>query len=179
MAEARMALYRLHILKQPANPKTAAGLLPIWKNVRDPILAMLSGHTIPVYNYPEFFNITIDADYWRNKDPVFLEDVLIWYNDGSRTNSGTGSGIYALRPNRNYCFPLGKFATVFQTEIYTFLQCAYENIRRAYKNKRILIFSDSQATLKALNGPKVTSRLVAECLDALFALASLSEVTLI
>jgi hypothetical protein len=33
MAEARMALYRLHIIMQPANPKTAAGLLSIWKNV--------------------------------------------------------------------------------------------------------------------------------------------------
>jgi len=32
-AEARMALYRLHILKQPADPKVDAGLLSIWKNV--------------------------------------------------------------------------------------------------------------------------------------------------
>jgi len=32
-AEARMALYRLHILKQPADPKAEAGLLSIWKNV--------------------------------------------------------------------------------------------------------------------------------------------------
>jgi len=62
--------------------------------------------------------------------------------------------------------------------IYAILQCAYENIRRAYKNKRILIFSDSQAALKALGGPKVTSGLVAECLDALSALASLNRVTL-
>jgi ribonuclease HI len=179
MAEARMALYRLHILKQPANPKTAGGLLSIWKDVRDPILDMWSDHTNPIYNYHKFFNIIIDADYWRNKDPVFPEDVLMWYTDGSRTDSGTGSGIYGLRPNRRYCFPLGKFATVFQTEIYAILQCAYENIRRAYKNKRILIFSDSQVALKALSGLKVTSRLVAECLDALFAMASLNEVTLI
>jgi len=140
---------------------------------------MQSDHTIPVYNYPKFLNIIIDADYWRKRDPVFPKDVLIWYTDGSRTDSGTGSGIYDVRPNRSYCFPLGKFATVFQTEIYAILQCAYENIRRAYKNKRILIFSDSQAALKALSGPKVTSRLVAECLDALFALASLNEVTLV
>jgi hypothetical protein len=62
---------------------------------------------------------------------------------------------------------LGKFATVFQSEIHAILQRAYENIRRAYKNKQILIFSDSQAALKALSGPKVTSRLVAGCLDAL------------
>jgi len=32
MAEARMALYRLHILKQPADPKTESGLLSILKN---------------------------------------------------------------------------------------------------------------------------------------------------
>jgi hypothetical protein len=73
---------------------------------------------------------------------------------------------------------LGNFATVFQTEIYAILQCACENIRRAYKNKRILILSDSQAALKALSGPKGTSELVAECLNALFALAGLNEVTL-
>jgi len=73
---------------------------------------------------------------------------------------------------------LGKFATVFQSEIYAILQCACENIRRAYKNKWILIFSDSQAALKALSVLKATSGLVAECLDALSALAGLNKVTL-
>jgi ribonuclease HI len=82
-----------------------------------------------------------------------------------------------LRPNRSFSFPLGKLATVFRTEIYAILQCACENIRRAYKNKRILILSDSQAALKALSSPKVTSGLVAECLDAPSALTSLNEVT--
>ena len=33
MAEARMALHTLHTLTQPADPKTGAGLLSIWKNV--------------------------------------------------------------------------------------------------------------------------------------------------
>jgi ribonuclease HI len=65
-----------------------------------------------------------------------------------------------------------------RTEIYAILQCACENIRRAYGHKWILIFSDSQATLKALSSPKVTSGLVAECLDALSALASRNEVIL-
>jgi len=109
---------------------------------------------------------------------VFPEDALTWFTDGSRANSGTGSGIFGLRPNRSFSYPLHKFAMLFQTEIYAILQCACENIR-AYKNKRILIFSDSQVALKALSSPKVTSGLVAECLDALFVLASLNEVTLI
>jgi ribonuclease HI len=125
------------------------------------------------------FNVIIDMDYWRNKDPVLPKDMLIWYTDGSRTDLGTGSGICGLKPNKSYNFSMGKFASFFQTEIYAILICAYKNIRRAYKNKRILIFSDSQAALKALSGPKVTSRLVEECLEALPALATFNEVTLL
>jgi hypothetical protein len=67
MAGARMALYRLHILKQPAVPKSIAGLLSIWKNVSDPILDMRSDYTIPVYHYSKIFEVTTDWDYWRNK----------------------------------------------------------------------------------------------------------------
>jgi hypothetical protein len=48
MAEASMALYRMHISKQPVDLKTETGLLSIWKNVSDPILDMRSDHTIPV-----------------------------------------------------------------------------------------------------------------------------------
>jgi ribonuclease HI len=103
------------------------------------------------------------------------EHILIWYTDGSRR----GSGIRGLRPNSSLSFSLGKFATVFQTEIYAVFQCACENIRRAYRNKRILIISDCEAALKALSGPKVMSRLVAECLDALCQLAGLNEFTLL
>jgi hypothetical protein len=49
----------------------------------------------------------------------------------------------------------------------------------SYRNKKILIISDSQAAFKALIGPRVTSRLVAECLDALSKLAGLNEFTLV
>jgi hypothetical protein len=63
MVEARMALYRLHMLEQPAVLKTETGLLSIWKNVSDPILDMRSDHTIPVYNYSKIFNVIIDKDY--------------------------------------------------------------------------------------------------------------------
>jgi hypothetical protein len=76
---------------------------------------------------------------------------------------------------KSYSFPLGKFASVFQTEIYVILLCAHKNITRAYKNKRILIFSDSQVALKTLSGPKVISRLVEECQEALSTLAALNE----
>jgi hypothetical protein len=138
------------MFKQPAVLKTETGLLSIWKNVSDPILDMWSDHTIPVYNYSKIFNVIIDKDYWRNIDPVLPKEALIWFTDGSRTDLGTGSGVYGLKPNKSYNFSLAKFASVFLTEIYAILLCAYENIRRAYKNKRILILSDSQVALRHL-----------------------------
>jgi hypothetical protein len=178
MAEARMALYRLHILQQPTVPKTVSGLLTIWKYVGDPLLDMWSDYTIPVC-HSKIFSVIIDQDYRKNKDLVLPEDAPIWFSDGSRADSGRGSGIYSIRPNRSFSFPLGKFATAFQTKIYAILQCACENIGRVYKHKWILNFSDSQAALKVLSSPKLTSGLVAECLDALSAIASLNEVTLV
>jgi len=59
LAEARMVLYRLHILKQPADTKAEAGLLSIWRNVSDPILDMRADHTILVYYYSKIFNVII------------------------------------------------------------------------------------------------------------------------
>jgi hypothetical protein len=65
-------------------------------------------------------------DYWRNKDPVLPMDALIWFTDGSRTDLGTGSDVCGLKPNKSCSFSLGKFASVFQTEIYAMLLCAYK-----------------------------------------------------
>jgi hypothetical protein len=140
MSHARIALDRLHILTQPTVQKTVSGLLTIQKNVGDALLDMRLDYTISVYRYSKIFSVIIDQDCWKNKDPVFPEDALIWFTDGSRADCGTGSGTYGIRPNRNFSFPLGKFATVFQTTIYAILQCACENIRRAYKHKWILSF---------------------------------------
>jgi hypothetical protein len=128
MAEVKMTLYRLHIPTQPADSKPETGLLSIWKSVGDPILDMRSDYTFPFYHYSKIFKVITDRDYWRTKDPVFPEDALIWFTDGSRADSGMGSGIYSLRPNNSLSFPLVKFATVFQTEIHAILQCACENI---------------------------------------------------
>jgi hypothetical protein len=178
MAEARMALYRLQITKQPSASEAETGLLSIWKNVSDPIIEMRADHIIPVFNHSRTFKVIIDRDYWRNVDPVVPEDTLVWFTDGSRMPLLTGSGIFGVRPHRSLGFSLGKFATVFQTEIYAILHYAYENIRRAYRNKWILIFSESQTALRALDGPKMMSDLVAECLNALSGLAGMNEVIL-
>jgi hypothetical protein len=63
MTEARMALYRLHILKQTATNEIVAGLLSIRKSVSDPILEIRSDYTIPVCYHSRSFNIIIYLDY--------------------------------------------------------------------------------------------------------------------
>jgi hypothetical protein len=117
MVEERLALYRLHTPKQPTDFKSEVGMLSIRKNVGDPILDMHSDHIIPVYYYSKTFKVITDQDYWRIKDPKLPDHALIWYTDGSRADSETGSGIGGLRPNSSLSFSLGKFTTVFQTEI--------------------------------------------------------------
>jgi hypothetical protein len=71
------------------------------------------------YHHTKNFMFIIDQ-YWKNKDPVLPDDALLWITDGSRTDSGTGSGIYGRRPEKISSFPLGKYATVFQTEVLPF-----------------------------------------------------------
>jgi hypothetical protein len=157
MAETRMVLYRMHTLKQTTVSETEAGLISIRKNISDYVFNMRSDNTIPVYDHSRIFKVNVGWDYCSKKDPVFPKDTLVCFTDGCKADSGTGSGIYDLRPKGSLRYPLGKFTTVFRTELYDILQCACENIRRAYKTKPILIFSKSQAARKALNSPKVTS----------------------
>jgi hypothetical protein len=112
MAEARMTLYRLHKFMQPAD-STSAVMLSIWRNVRDQVLDMQSDHIIPVYNFSKIYKVIIDVDYWRNNDLKLPEDIIVRFTDGFRTDSGTGAGVYGIRPNRSFKFSLGKFASVF------------------------------------------------------------------
>jgi hypothetical protein len=78
----------------------------------DPIFEMRGDHIISVFNHSRTFKVITDRDYWRNADSVVPKDSLVWFTDGSRMPSGTGSGIFGIRPNRNLGFSLGKFASL-------------------------------------------------------------------
>jgi hypothetical protein len=43
---------------------------------------------------------------------------LVWYTHGSKTNNGTGAGVYKWGLRRGHSFSLGFHTTVFQAEIY-------------------------------------------------------------
>jgi ribonuclease HI len=103
----------------------------------------------------------------------------VWYKDGSRTKEGTGAGIHGVRPEIDIKVSLGRRATVFQAEVYAIICCLLENIKRSFCNKRIFIFSDSQAALKALNSCLIKSKIAWNCFQLLLELAEQNKVKLI
>jgi ribonuclease HI len=78
---------------------------------------------------------------------------------------GTGVGAYGQSARRRLSFSLGRYATVFQAEIYAILACVYKIQLQNRPEKYMSICSDSQAALKALQA--VTSPLVQQCQKAL------------
>ena len=67
---------------------------------------------------------------------------------------------------RRLSFSLGRYATVFQAEIYAILACAHEIQLHGRPEKCVGICSDSQVALKALQAARI-SPLVQQCQKAL------------
>jgi hypothetical protein len=80
--------------------------------------------------------------------------------NGSKTNKGTGAGVYCHRSRWKLRFSLGQYATVFQAEVYAIKACTIENLDRNYKNRNIYILSESQAAIKPTGKHQITSKLV-------------------
>ena len=88
---------------------------------------------------------------------------LIWFTDGSKMREETGAGVYGHSVGRRLSFPLGRYATIFQEEIYAILACAYEIQSQNRPEKYMSICSYSLAALKALKAIRTTSPLVYQC----------------
>ena len=71
-------------------------------------------------------------------------------------------GVYGQSVGRRLRFSLGKYATVFQAELYDILACVREIQFQGRPEKHVSICSDSQADLKALQAVR-TSPLVQQC----------------
>jgi hypothetical protein len=51
---------------------------------------------------------------------------LVWFTDGSKMKGWTGAGVYGQSLRGRLIFSIGKYAPVFQVEIYAILACAHE-----------------------------------------------------
>jgi hypothetical protein len=112
---------------------------------KEPILQMGFDKMIPRHDYEKPFTIRFpDRSEWKTGFQPNRMGGLIWYTDGSKTNKGTGAGVYCHGSRRKLSFSLGRYTTVFQAEVYDIKACAVENLDRNYKNGNIYALSDTK-----------------------------------
>ena len=75
---------------------------------------------------PKYTVTTLTRERWNGGTATPAVKGLVWFADGSRMKEGTGAGVYVQSEGRRLSISLERYATVFQTEIYAILACAYE-----------------------------------------------------
>jgi hypothetical protein len=82
----------------------------------------------PAYNFEPQYRVTmLTREYWAKGTgaPPTVKG-LVWFTDGSKMRDGDRARVYGQSVGRRPSFPLGRYATIFQEEIYAILACAYE-----------------------------------------------------
>ena len=106
---------------------------------------------------------------------------IISYTDGSVLNNKTGCGVHTVLEDRviyNGNFYLGNTTTVFQAEVTAIAKSAQKLLDQGWENQTITFYSDSQASLAALDKLSVKSDTVEKCLNVLNALGKKNKVHL-
>ncbi|XP_028174320.1 uncharacterized protein LOC114362934 [Ostrinia furnacalis] len=144
-----------------------------------PTLCMTSDIMVPSCSFQKNYKVEIPhREDWLNKQVTCEKGSLIWFTDGSKMGPNVGFGVYGEQPKLRLSQSLGKFASIFQAEVYAIIECAEANLRKNYANHIIYINSDSQAALLALNSNLITSKLVENCMSRLNTLGERNRVTL-
>lgn len=123
---------------------------------RVPLLGALADRIPVKYNFTKHYRIDLDSSQKRKPD-------ISIFTDGSKNSQGSGSGIYSEELGLRESIALGKFATVFQAELFAVIQGANIAIDKDVYGKTIQIVVDSKAVLQTLRRHKVNSGLVWEC----------------
>jgi ribonuclease HI len=137
-------------------------------------LEMPSDQSLPTVNKPQFYQVN-ENQATQNPCPRLIH----CYTDGSRGDAGSGAGVFIYYPDlttESIEIPLGKYATVFQSEIIGIYTAAKKLL--PHINNEIIIHSDSQASLKALKKSTITSKTVEICSKTLNLLGENNTVSL-
>ena len=167
--------YRLRLLGQ-ARPGTRHMKLPL---LEDPLLGMRADTVPPRYWFETCWEtLTPSREEWLLQGEELPGTEEVWYTDGSRSEERSGAGYYCRRDGKGAFLCLGRYATVFQTEIMAILRCAQRIEELSHTSKQITICTDSRAALGALSRPATTSELVWECKKALARLFTCNTIRL-
>ncbi|KAJ6647628.1 hypothetical protein Bhyg_02851 [Pseudolycoriella hygida] len=71
-----------------------------------------------VYKFDRRFRIIIPSrDEWNSGSVEIPTDAITFFTDGYRCNNSLGAGVHSPHINQGLSIPLGKYATVFQSEV--------------------------------------------------------------
>ncbi|XP_017885272.1 uncharacterized protein LOC108628089 [Ceratina calcarata] len=113
-----------------------------------------------------------ERDEWKNGKLERFTGWNAWFTDGSKDEeSATGCAWVSELSGESGSEYLGKFATVYQAEVVTVLRCAEELMSRGVRGNNIVIFTDSESTVKTMERSSFKSAIALECCDILNELA--------
>jgi ribonuclease HI len=101
------------------------------------------------------------------------------YTDGSKLEDGrAGSGVILEGniPRETLEVHLGRDATVFQAEVTAITMMAEALLHKGVQGKQVTVFTDSQATIKALGKRWISERTTQECVARLNELSEANDV---
>jgi len=152
-----------------------------WCNgiLRDlPVLAFPGDLSGPRLNLQVRFKTSTEASGLTEEDST-----ITCFTDGSKLESGrTGAGVHFPDGNADdLVLHLGFHSSVFQAEILAITlaaECLTSIISREPDAEGVIIYSDSQAAIKAVTSLRTRSHTVNQCVNALNSLGHLTDVTL-
>ncbi|RZK37795.1 MAG: hypothetical protein EOO61_08560, partial [Hymenobacter sp.] len=125
--------------------------------------------TKPVYTFDRSFEV-LKAETRNDFFSHHEWAEFTFYTDGSVNDRGSGCGFVDINSNSSNSIPLGKYASVKQTELVAISHCAREILENNVQGN-IAIFTDSLAALTALSEFSVKSGIVLDCYNTLQTIA--------
>jgi hypothetical protein len=148
-SEARMYNYRFSISNKPEIVSLCDTFLLSTMNKEEIYKVQNADHMNTKYFFERDFRVEFpERKSWlSNKVLSDITDVT-WFTDGSKTDQGTGYGIYRLETEESGYGSVEHTATVFQSEIEAIIECVKVMLETGLRNRDIIIASDSKASLR-------------------------------
>jgi ribonuclease HI len=134
----------------------------------------------PAYNFEPKYRVTAltREDWTTSTGTPLISKGHVWFTDGSwMRGRGIVVRVYGQSVRRRLSLSLGRYATVFQVEVFAILACAHDIKDHGTPEKHVSICSNSLAALRALGAVR-TSPLVHQCQEALNYISALHTVGL-
>jgi ribonuclease HI len=130
------------------------------------------------WNFDRMYNTEIpDREEW-NQSLNNTSEPLVWYSDGSKTDSATGCGVFCEELKISRSERLSDHSTVMQAETVAIKLCAEITSQLNVQGRNVFILSDSQAAIQAIAKHTITSNTVKTCTEHLNILGNSNNITI-